>query len=38
MDECVAAATTEDGAEGRPHGEDDKDQNYIKAKDVVDSK
>lgn len=31
MDEG-AAAITEDGGEGRPHGEDDTNQNYTQAK------
>lgn len=38
MDEDAAAAFTEDGAEGRPHSEDDAPQNYVKAMETTDSK
>lgn len=38
MDEGAAVVVTEDGAEGRPHSEDDTPQNYIKAMDSADSK
>lgn len=38
MDEDAAAAFAEDGAEGRPHGEDDAPQNYVKSTETADSK
>lgn len=38
MDEGAAAALSEDGAEGRPHGEDDTPRNYSKATETADSK